>query len=56
MDDVNSSTALITGTTSTTSGIGEEIARKLTSRGSTVLLGARAARALQCVDRPTRRC
>ena len=38
MDDVNSSTALITGATS---GIGNEIARQLTARGWTVLLGAR---------------
>jgi NAD(P)-dependent dehydrogenase (short-subunit alcohol dehydrogenase family) len=38
VDDVNSSTALITGATS---GIGKEIARQLTTRGWTVLLGAR---------------
>jgi NAD(P)-dependent dehydrogenase (short-subunit alcohol dehydrogenase family) len=38
VDDVNSSTALITGATS---GIGNEIARQLTAQGWTVLLGAR---------------
>jgi NAD(P)-dependent dehydrogenase (short-subunit alcohol dehydrogenase family) len=41
VDDVNSSTALITGATS---GIGKEIARRLTTLGWTVLLGARDAR------------
>jgi NAD(P)-dependent dehydrogenase (short-subunit alcohol dehydrogenase family) len=41
VDDVNSSTALITGATS---GIGKEIARQLTTRGWTVRLGARDAR------------
>lgn len=40
MDDVNSSTALITGATS---GIGKAIARLLSSQGWTVLLGARDA-------------
>ncbi len=38
MDDVNSSTALITGATS---GIGKEIARLFATQGWTVLLGAR---------------
>jgi NAD(P)-dependent dehydrogenase (short-subunit alcohol dehydrogenase family) len=41
VDDVNSSTALITGATS---GIGKEIARRLTTLGWTVLVGARDAR------------
>jgi NAD(P)-dependent dehydrogenase (short-subunit alcohol dehydrogenase family) len=41
VNDVNSSTALITGATS---GIGKEIARRLTTLGWTVLLGARDAR------------